>query len=160
MFLPSDLDKQHKVKFVQCNGIPPNIHKAWEERFNVPVFEVYGSTETGTDIAVTHDMDRKVGTACIGRPVYYRKAKIVDENDVEVPSGEVGEIILKRGKEMMKEYYKDPEATARVFRGGWFRTGDLAYRDEDGDFHFVGRKKDIIRRGEKTYRPHLLNMCC
>ena len=55
----SDLDKQHKVKFVQCNGIPPNIHKTWEERFNVPVFEVYGSTETGTDIAVTHDTDAK-----------------------------------------------------------------------------------------------------
>ena len=144
---PSDLDKQHKVKFVQCNGIPPNIHKAWEERFNVPVFEVYGSTETGNDIAVMHGMDRKVGTACIGRPVYYRKAKIVGENDAELPPGEIGEIILKRGKEMMKEYYKDPEATARAFRGGWFRTGDLAYKDEDGDFHFVGRKKDIIRRG-------------
>ncbi|HUT72899.1 MAG TPA: hypothetical protein VMW89_19685 [Desulfatiglandales bacterium] len=48
---------------------------------------------------------------------------------------------------MMEGYYKDPEATEKAFRGGWFHSGDLGYQDEDGDFHFVGRKKDIIRRG-------------
>jgi crotonobetaine/carnitine-CoA ligase len=48
---------------------------------------------------------------------------------------------------MMTGYYKDPEATAHAFRGGWFHSGDLGYRDKDGGFHFVGRKKDIIRRG-------------
>jgi crotonobetaine/carnitine-CoA ligase len=64
-----------------------------------------------------------------------------------LPQGEVGEITLKRGQGMMKGYYKDPEATERAFRGGWFHSGDLGYVDEDGDFHFVGRKKDIIRRG-------------
>jgi len=132
---------------VQTSGIPPGIHKAWEERFNVRVYEIYASTETTADIAVTADMARKVGTACIGRPVYYREAKIVDDNDVELPRGEVGEIVLKRGKGMMEGYYKDPEATEKAFRGGWFHSGDLGYQDEDGDFHFVGRKKDIIRRG-------------
>ncbi|MBS3917281.1 MAG: ATP-dependent acyl-CoA ligase [Deltaproteobacteria bacterium] len=143
----SDLDKQHNLRMVMTSGIPPDIHKAWEERFNVPVFEVYASSETSCDIAVSHHMNRKVGTACIGKPVYYREAKIVDENDIELPPGEVGEIILKRGKGMMKGYYKDPEATEKAFRGGWFHSGDLGYKDEDGDFHFVGRKKDIIRRG-------------
>ena len=92
-------------------------------------------------------MDRKVGTACIGRPVPYRQVRIVDENDADVPRGHVGEIILKRGQGMMKEYYKDPEATEVAFRGGWFHSGDLGYQDDDGDYHFVGRKKDIIRRG-------------
>ncbi len=144
---PSELDKKHDVRMVLTSGILPGIHKAWEERFNVPVYEVYASTETSCDIAVTVDLDRKVGTACIGRPVDYREAKIVDEDDFEVPNGQVGEIILKRGKGMMKGYYKDPEATSRAFRGGWFHTGDLGYKDEDSDFHFVGRKKDIIRRG-------------
>ena len=144
---PSDLDKQHNLRMVQTSGIPPGIHKAWEERFNVRVYEIYASTETTADIAVTADMARKVGTACIGRPVYYREAKIVDDNDVELPRGEVGEIVLKRGKGMMEGYYKDPEATEKAFRGGWFHSGDLGYQDEDGDFHFVGRKKDIIRRG-------------
>jgi len=47
----------------------------------------------------------------------------------------------------MKEYYKDPDATRRAFRGGWFHSGDLGYQDDDGDYHFVGRKKDVIRRG-------------
>ena len=144
---PSELDKAHKLKLVQTSGIHPRVHKAWEERFNAPVYEVYASTETACDIAVTADRDRKVGTACIGRPVYYREAKVVDENDAEVKPGEVGEIVLKRARGMMTGYYKDPEATEHAFRGGWFHSGDLAYKDEDGDYHFVGRKKDIIRRG-------------
>jgi crotonobetaine/carnitine-CoA ligase len=144
---PSKLDKQHNLRMVQTSGIPPRIHRAWQERFGVPVHEIYASTETTADIAVTHDMERKVGTGCIGRPVPYREVTIVDDDDVDVPPGEVGEIILKRGRGMMKEYYKDHEATERAFRGGWFHSGDLGYQDEDGDYHFVGRKKDIIRRG-------------
>lgn len=144
---PSELDAQHYLRMVQTSGIPPRIHKAWEERFNVPVYEIFASTETTADIAVSPDMDRKAGTANIGRPVYYREAKIVDKSDVEMPNGEVGEIILKRAKDMMTGYYKDPEATEQAFQGGWFHSGDLGYKDEDGDFHFVGRKKDIIRRG-------------
>jgi crotonobetaine/carnitine-CoA ligase len=143
---PSELDRQHQLRIVQTSGIPSRIHKAWEERFNVKVYEIYASTETTADIAVSVHMDRKVGTACIGRPVYYRKAKIVDENDIELPPNEIGEIILERGKGMMKGYYKDPKATEHAFRGGWFHSGDLGYVDEDGDFHFVGRKKEIIRR--------------
>jgi crotonobetaine/carnitine-CoA ligase len=144
---PSELDKHHGLRMVMTSGIPPRLHQAWEERFDVPVYEAFGSTETACDIMVALDMDRKVGTACIGRPVYYREARIVDDNDVEVPAGEVGEIVLKRGTGMMKAYYKDPKATEGAFRGGWFHTGDLGYKDRDGDFHFVGRKKDIIRRG-------------
>jgi carnitine-CoA ligase len=144
---PSPLEKPHDLRYVQTSGILPSIHKAWEERFNVPVFEVYASTETACDIAVTSDHDRKVGTACIGRPVYYREAKVVDEDGHEVAPGQVGEIVLKRAKGMMNGYFKDPEATERAFRGGWFHSGDLGYKDPDGDFHFVGRKKDIIRRG-------------
>ena len=144
---PSKLDRQHNLRMVQTSGIPPSIHRAWEERFGVPVHEIYASTETTADIAVTSDMDRKVGTACIGRPVPYREVRIVDDDDIDVTRGEVGEIILKRGRGMMKGYYKDPESTERAFRGGWFHSGDLGYQDEDGDYHFVGRKKDIIRRG-------------
>jgi crotonobetaine/carnitine-CoA ligase len=143
---PSSLDKEHTVRMVQTSGIAPLLHKAWEERFGVPVFETYGSTETGADTVVYPGTDRKVGTACIGRPVPYREVKIVDDMDVEVPRGEIGEIVLKRGRGMMTGYFKDPEATERIFRGGWFHTGDLGYMDPEGDLHFSGRKKDIIRR--------------
>jgi crotonobetaine/carnitine-CoA ligase len=144
---PSEPDKQHHLRMVQTSGIPPRIHQTWEERFGVPVYEIYASTETTADIAVTQDMDRKVGTSCIGRPIYYREVKIVDDRDVEVPQGQTGEILLKRGRGMMKGYYRDPQATEYAFRGGWFHSGDLGYQDEDGDYHFVGRKKDIVRRG-------------
>ncbi|HOO51526.1 MAG TPA: ATP-dependent acyl-CoA ligase [Alphaproteobacteria bacterium] len=144
---PSDLDKVHHLRLVQTSGISPHIHKEWEERFNVPVYEIYASTETTADIAVMPGTNRKVGTKCIGRPLWYRETKIVDDEDRLVPDGEVGEILVKRGRGMMLGYYKDPEATERAFRGGWFHSGDLAFMDKDGDYHFVGRKKDIIRRG-------------
>ena len=144
---PSPLDKEHRLRAVQTSGIPSRIHRAWEERFGVPVYEVYASTETTVDIAVPLNADRKAGTACIGRPVWYREAKIVDDHDAEAPRGSVGEIVLKRGRGMMLGYYKDEAATEEAFRGGWFHSGDLGYIDKDGDFHFAGRKKDIIRRG-------------
>ncbi len=144
---PSDLDKQHSLRMVQTSGISPYIHKAWEDRFNVPVYEIYASTETTADIAVVPGMDRKVGTRCIGRPLWYRETKIVDDCGREVPDGEVGEILIRRGRGMMQGYFKDHEATEHAFRGGWFHSGDLAFKDEEGDYHFVGRKKDIIRRG-------------
>jgi carnitine-CoA ligase len=144
---PSDLDKRHNLRMVQTSGISPHIHEKWEKRFNVPVYEIYASTETTADIAVRLNMDRKVGTKCIGRPLWYREIKIVDENGIEVRKGSVGEILVKRGRGMMQGYYKDPESTEKAFRGGWYHSGDLAYKDADGDYHFVGRKKDIIRRG-------------
>lgn len=144
---PSDQDKRHNLRMVQTSGISPHIHEKWEKRFNVPVYEIYASTETTADIAVRLDMDRKVGTKCIGRPLEYREIKVVDENGSEVRDGSVGEILVKRGRGMMQGYYKDPGSTEKAFRGGWFHSGDLAYKDDDGDYHFVGRKKDIIRRG-------------
>ncbi|RTZ93412.1 MAG: acyl-CoA synthetase, partial [Deltaproteobacteria bacterium] len=69
---PSYLDRKHNLRMVQTSGISPHIHEAWEERFNVPVYEIYASTETTADIAVWPGMDRKVGTKCIGRPLSYR----------------------------------------------------------------------------------------
>jgi len=144
---PSDLDKRHNLRMVQTSGISPHIHEKWEKRFNVPVYEIYASTETTADIAVRPGMHRKVGTRCIGRPLWYREIKVTDENGIEVKDGTVGEILVKRGRGMMQGYYKDPEATEKAFRGGWFHSGDLAYKDDDGDYHFVGRKKDITRRG-------------
>lgn len=143
----TDLDRRHNVRMVQTSGISPHIHREWEERFGAPVYEIYASTEASADIAVTVDMDRKVGTQCIGRPLWNREARIVDHTGRAVEPGEVGEILIKQGRGMMQGYYKDPEATADVYRDGWFHTGDLAYQDSDGDYHYAGRRKDIIRRG-------------
>lgn len=78
--------------------------------------------------------------------------KVVDEDDREVANGEPGEIIL-RGENILKGYYKNEEATANAFRGGWFHTGDIGYRDADGFFYIVDRKSDMIIRGGENIYP-------
>jgi crotonobetaine/carnitine-CoA ligase len=84
----------------------------------------------------------------MGKPVSSNMAKVVDENDQELPPYQVGELIFKFVDPIVKlpQYYKMPEATAKKTRGGWLRSGDLAYRDEEGCFYFVDRDKDAIRR--------------
>ena len=78
--------------------------------------------------------------------------KVVDEEDREVKPGELGEIVL-RGENILKGYYKNEEATAKAFRGGWFHTGDVGYRDSDGFFYIVDRKSDMIIRGGENIYP-------
>ena len=75
--------------------------------------------------------------------------KVIDEEGKEVPTGTIGEIVVQGvpGRTIMKGYYKNPEATAQTIQNGWLYTGDNAYMDEDGYFHFVDRKKDMIKRG-------------
>ncbi|MBU2648457.1 AMP-binding protein [bacterium] len=79
----------------------------------------------------------------------------MDHKDQEVPSGEVGEIVC-RGQAVLKEYYKNTEATREAMKNGWFHTGDLARKDEDGFLYLVDRKKDmIISGGENIYSAEI-----
>jgi len=78
--------------------------------------------------------------------------KVFDDADREVPIGELGEIVL-RGENILKGYFKNAEATARAFRGGWFHTGDVGYRDQDGFYYIVDRKTDMIIRGGENIYP-------
>jgi long-chain acyl-CoA synthetase len=78
--------------------------------------------------------------------------KVFDDEDNEVSDGELGEIVL-RGENILKGYYKNPEATLTAFRGGWFHTGDVGYRDQDGYFFIVDRKSDMIIRGGENIYP-------
>jgi len=143
---PSPLDRDHRVRVIQCSAIPPARHGELEERWGVPWFEVFGMTETGGDIHVTDDdHDQCVGTGTIGRPKAGREARIVDADDQPLPAGAIGELTL-RGAGMMAGYDDEPEATARAFRGGWLHTGDLARQDERGYIWLVGRVKDVVRR--------------
>jgi len=77
---------------------------------------------------------------------------VVDEDDHEVPDGTPGEIVL-RGENVLKGYYKNPEATSVAFRNGWFHTGDIGYRDADGFYFIVDRKSDMIIRGGENIYP-------
>jgi len=145
--MPADpLDRAHAVRAVQCSAIPPALHRQLEDRWGVPWYEAFGMTETGGDLRVTdRDHDELVGTGCMGGPVSYRQARIVDTADETVPAGQTGELAL-RGPGMMDGYLDNPRATAQALRGGWFHTGDLAWMDDAGRVYHAGRLKDMIRR--------------
>ncbi|GAA1971462.1 ATP-dependent acyl-CoA ligase [Amycolatopsis minnesotensis] len=139
-------DRAHRVRAISASAIPRDLHAELERRWGVPWYEAFGMTETGGDLRVgPSDHDEAVGTGCIGRPTRDREVMIADGSGAPVPRGETGELLI-RGIGLMHGYHDDPEATARAFRGGWFRTGDLAHMDGEGRVYYVGRTKDMIRR--------------
>ena len=118
---------------------------------NVKIYEGFGQTETSaTVMAKPEDMFRKHGS--VGRRIINVEVRIVDDDDKDVPVGEVGEIVY-RGPSVMKEYYKNPEATAEAFKGGWFHSGDLVRQDDEGYIYVVDRKKDMIISGGHNIYP-------
>jgi long-chain acyl-CoA synthetase len=135
-------------------AIPGEVIRAFEQKFpGCVILEGYGLSESASTTTFNVSAEqRKV--LSIGRPIWGVEVRIVDDDDKEVPPGpeHVGEIVI-RGHNIMKGYYKKPEATAEAFRGGWFHTGDLAYRDEDGYLFIVDRKKDLIIRGGFNVYP-------
>jgi acyl-CoA synthetase (AMP-forming)/AMP-acid ligase II len=116
------------------------------------VYDVYGATEASPNVAILKAADSFRKSACVGPPVQFLELKIVDDQDREVPRGEVGEVIC-RGPNIMKGYYKDIGATEEALRGGWLHTGDLGRRDEEGFLYIVDRKKDMIISGGENIYP-------
>jgi long-chain acyl-CoA synthetase len=135
-------------------AIPGEVIRAFEEKFpGCVVLEGYGLSEsTSTTTFNVNAEQRKV--LSIGKPVWGVQVQVVDGQDKPLPPGEdnVGEIVI-RGHNIMKGYYKDPEATEEAFRSGWFHTGDLAYADDDGYLFIVDRKKDLVIRGGYNVYP-------
>ncbi len=132
-------------------AMPVELLRGFEEAFGCKVLEGYGLSETSPVASFNHpDRERKAGS--IGTPIRGVEMKVVDEDDNEVPAGEVGEIVI-RGPNVMKGYWNRPDATEEVMRGGWFHTGDMATVDEDGYFFIVDRKKDMIIRGGYNVYP-------
>ena len=146
-------DRNHSLTRVFCSAIPPEQHEAMEARWGVPWSEMFGMTETGINTAVTSaDHDRCVGSGSIGRAIPHNETAIVDEDDNQLPSGEVGELVV-RGAGMMEGYHRDAEATEAFFRNGWAHTGDLATRDDEGFVYLRGRRKEMVRRGGENIAP-------
>ncbi len=134
--------------------IPGEVIRAFEEKFpGVVILEGYGLTETASTTTFNFSAEqRKV--LSIGLPIWGVQVRVVDEDDKPLPPGpeNIGEIVI-RGHNLMKGYYRNPDATAEAFRGGWFHTGDLAYADEDGYLFVVDRKKDMLIRGGYNVYP-------
>ena len=133
-------------------ALPVEIIKQFKDQFHVQILEGYGLSET-SPLATFADAARDPRPGSIGVPVWGVECKLVDEdwNDV-AGTDAVGEIAIK-GHNIMKGYYNRPEATAEVMKDGWFRTGDLARRDEDGFYYIVDRAKDMIIRGGFNVYP-------
>ncbi len=116
------------------------------------IYDVYGCTEATPSIAILKAKDSLRQKECVGRAVPFLEVRIVDDQDQDLPSGEVGEVIC-RGPNVMRGYYKDEEATREALRGGWLHTGDLARMDEEGFLYIVGRKKEMIVSGGENIYP-------
>jgi long-chain acyl-CoA synthetase len=135
-------------------SIPGAVIRGFEEKFpGVVILEGYGLSET-VALATFNQSAEQRRVLSIGRPMWGVEIRVLDDADRELPPGEdnVGEIVM-RGHNVMKGYYKNPEATAEAVRGGWFRTGDLGYRDSDGFLYIVDRKKDLVIRGGFNVYP-------
>lgn len=124
---------------------PVEIYEDFQNRFQVEIAEVYGSTELGT-VAANPTKNFRIG-AC-GKIVPIYEVDIHDENGFPCPIGVSGEIVVRPKKPgiMFTGYYGNPEATVKSWQNLWFQTGDTGRMDEDGYLYFIDRKKDVVRR--------------
>ncbi len=134
------------------SALPPTLHRAFEEKFNISIVETMGLTETAAPV-LSNPLDparRKYGFP--GRAVG-NEAKIVDNTGREAPRGVQGEIMI-RGDNVMKCYYKAPDVTTRTLEpDGWLHTGDLGSMDEEGFVFVTGRVKELIIKGGENIAP-------
>lgn len=128
-------------------SIPGEVIRALEERFpGVTILEGYGLSEIASSATFNVDAtQRKV--LSIGKPIWGVDVRVIASDGAQLSRGpeHVGEIVI-RGHNVMKGYYKNPDATAEAIVEGWFRTGDLGYQGEDGYFFIVDRLKDLVIR--------------
>jgi long-chain acyl-CoA synthetase len=132
-------------------ALPVQVLEDFEKKFNVKILEGYGMSE-GSPVVTFNQLAFGTKPGSIGKPVWGVEVKLVDENGNEVATGEKGEL-LYRGHNVMKGYYKKPEANAQTIKDGWLCSGDVAIKDEDGFYFIVDRTKDMIIRGGFNVYP-------
>ncbi len=127
-----------------------DLHERFRRVTGFDVTELYGMTEVLSCVSNEPFGPKRLGS--IGKPVARTRLRVVDEHGQDAADDQVGELLV-RSPAMMVGYWNDPAATAEALRDGWMHTGDLARRDPDGYYWFVGRKKDIIIRGGSNISP-------
>lgn len=152
-FPGADLYDLSSLKYCVSGGaaMPVEVMHAFNRKYNVTILEGYGLSETSPVASFNH-LDREPKPGSIGIPIWGIEMRLVDDLGREVPDGELGEIVI-RGHNVMKGYYKRPDATAAAIRDSWFHSGDIAYRDEDGFYFIKDRVKDMIIRGGFNVYP-------
>jgi long-chain acyl-CoA synthetase len=134
------------------SALPPTLHREFERKFGVSIVETMGLTETAAPVFSNPIEPEKRKYGSPGQAVG-NTAKIVDKSGAEVKRGVIGEVMIK-GDNVMKEYYKAPDITAKTLEpDGWLHTGDLGYMDEDGFVFITGRLKELIIKGGENIAP-------
>ncbi|MBI3837985.1 MAG: long-chain fatty acid--CoA ligase [Planctomycetia bacterium] len=131
--------------------IPLETLESWKRHYGSQIQEGYGLTETSPTATWSQGPVKPKFGSC-GKPIWGCQIKIVDDSGNALPPGKEGEVLI-RGVNVMKGYYKQPEATAQILKNGWFYSGDIGKLDEEGYLYIVGRKKDMILRGGFNIYP-------
>ena len=132
-------------------ALPVEVIRRFEERFGIAILEGYGLSETSPAAAFNMlEFERVPGS--VGKAIWGTQVRVVDPEGNPVPTGQEGEIVI-RGHNVMKGYYKRPEATADAIKDGWFHSGDIGKLDDKGNIFIVDRLKDMIIRGGFNVYP-------
>jgi len=134
-------------------SMPGEVMKAFEQKFGATILEGYGLSETSPSASFNRSQEERKFLS-IGKPIWGVEMRIHNEDGEPMPPGQenVGEIVI-RGHNVMKGYFKQPEATAEAMKNGWFHSGDMGYMDAEGFFFIVDRKKELIIRGGFNVYP-------
>jgi acyl-CoA synthetase (AMP-forming)/AMP-acid ligase II len=149
---PEPADRLENIRFGFGAGVDRALHGPFEQRFGFPLIEAWAMTETGSGAVISaHEEPRHIGSNCFGRATPDVETRVVLEDGSDAPVDAPGELLVRRAGAkprfgFFREYLKDPQATAESWEGGWFHTGDVVRRGPDGSFHFVDRRKNVIRR--------------
>jgi acyl-CoA synthetase (AMP-forming)/AMP-acid ligase II len=149
---PTVEDRGHQIRFGFGAGVDRRLHAAFEERFGFPLIEAWAMTETGAGaVIIAHEEPRHIGENCFGRPAPDIEVALVKEDSTPAGLDEPGDLLVRRAgadprRGFFREYLKDTKATAEVWAGDWFHTGDVVRRGADGSMYFIDRKKNVIRR--------------
>lgn len=148
------------LRLLHYGGAPLDVDtiKKAKRIFGCDLVQGFGMTEIGPsavsestreDHIIDGSSEKEERLASVGRDAFNAEVKIVDDDDNEVPAGEVGEICV-RGQHVMKGYWRMPKETEEILKNGWFHTGDLGKRDKGGYIYVVDRKKDMIISGAEN----------
>ena len=145
--------EQWRLMHIGAQPVPPSLIRNWKKMFPNHDYDTnYGLSETTGPGCVHLGLENIHKVGAIGVPGFDWEYKIVDDELKEVSKGQPGELMVK-GPGVMREYYKNPEATKDTIIDGWLRTGDMARVDEDGFIWLVDRKKDVIICGGENIFP-------
>jgi acyl-CoA synthetase (AMP-forming)/AMP-acid ligase II len=142
-----------RLMHIGAQPVPPALIKEWQRIFPHHQYDTnYGLTECTGPGCVHLGVENTHKVGAIGVPGFDWELRIVDPTGEPLPDGAIGELAV-RGPAVMKEYYRNPDATRDVLRDGWLLTGDMARKDEDGFYWLVDRKKDVIITGGENIYP-------